>query len=127
MKLSEKLDHIIKNMEYILEGDPRTLSDRECENTWVFNSVHNCLKQLKQFEREMKQESKKKITLYVIKFKFNEHGYYDYSSILIYRRRSEAEKTLRELGWYEDPEGRLRWFHPDHLRCDNAMIDEIEV
>lgn len=127
IKLSEKLNSIIEKMQYILEGDPRTLSNRECENGWVFSSVYKCLKQLKLLEKEIKQESKEKFTLYVVKFKFNYYGCYDYPSILIYRKRSEAEQVLKDCGWYEDPEGRLRWFHPDHLKCDEAMIDEVEV
>lgn len=53
--LSEKLDKIVQKMEYILEGDPRTLSDRECKNAWVFDSVYKCLQDLKNIELQLRQ------------------------------------------------------------------------
>ena len=47
------IDDVIQKLEYILEGDPRTFSNPECEYGWVFNRVNEAIKMLKEIEKDM--------------------------------------------------------------------------
>ena len=47
LKLIDKTE--IK-LEYILESDPRTMSNRECKNSNLFDAVYEALKTLRQVE-----------------------------------------------------------------------------
>lgn len=47
------IDDVIQKLEYILEGDPRTFSNPECEYGWIFNRVNEAIKMLKEIEKVM--------------------------------------------------------------------------
>lgn len=62
-----------------------------------------------------------KLKAYVVMFKTDE---VDYPTIKIYRRKYDAEQFLSNQGWYEDPEGHLRWFHPNLSKFYEARIEK---
>jgi len=41
------IDEAIEKLEYVLEADPRTFSNRTCENEEFFDEVYEALKHLK--------------------------------------------------------------------------------
>ena len=41
------IDDAIEKLEYVLEADPRTFSNRTCENEEFFDEVYEALKHLK--------------------------------------------------------------------------------
>ena len=45
------LDDAELKLEYILEGDPRTFRDPDCEYGWIFHAVNEALQLLRQIER----------------------------------------------------------------------------
>ena len=47
LKLIDKTE--IK-LEHVLENDPRTMTNRECENSNLFDAVYEALKTLRQIE-----------------------------------------------------------------------------
>ena len=51
--MKEKIDEIEQMLEHILENDPRTFKDRECENGWLFDRVYQVLKKVKELECEL--------------------------------------------------------------------------
>lgn len=38
-KMQTRLDRLEHGMECLLESDPRTFTDRECENGWLFDKI----------------------------------------------------------------------------------------
>lgn len=38
-KIQTRLDRLEHSMECLLESDPRTFTDRECENGWLFDKI----------------------------------------------------------------------------------------
>lgn len=38
-KIQTRLDGLEHGMECLLESDPRTFADRECENGWLFDKI----------------------------------------------------------------------------------------
>lgn len=48
----ERIDKAAEILEYIMESDPRTFTNPECENAWMFDKVHTALMILK-FGREI--------------------------------------------------------------------------
>jgi hypothetical protein len=38
-KIQTRLDGLEHSMECLLESDPRTFADRECENGWLFDKI----------------------------------------------------------------------------------------
>lgn len=45
--LINNIDDAIEKLEYVLEADPRTFSNQNCENEEVFDEVYEALKHLK--------------------------------------------------------------------------------
>lgn len=46
------IDDVIQKLEYIMESDPRTFSNPECEYGWMFHRVNEAIKMLKEIERD---------------------------------------------------------------------------
>lgn len=46
------IDDVIQKLEYIMESDPRTFSNPECEYGWVFHRINEAIKMLKEIEKE---------------------------------------------------------------------------
>lgn len=46
------IDDVILKLEYIMEGDPRTFSNPECEYEWVFHRINEVIKMLKEIEKD---------------------------------------------------------------------------
>lgn len=44
------IDDAIQNLEYIMEADPRTFSNPNCEYDWVFHKVNETIKILREIE-----------------------------------------------------------------------------
>jgi len=53
--MNEEQKKLLENaeikLEQILEGDPRTFRDPECEYGWIFHAVNEALQYLRQIER----------------------------------------------------------------------------
>lgn len=47
-KIQTRLDGLEHNMECLLESDPRTFTDRECENGWLFDKIVEWRKVIKE-------------------------------------------------------------------------------
>ena len=50
----EELEKIILKLEYILEADPRTIKNPECENSERFDTAYELLKIAKSLEKIVK-------------------------------------------------------------------------
>lgn len=51
------MDEIEILLEHILEADPRTMSNPDCEYGWIFHQVNKALKKLKELERKQPMEA----------------------------------------------------------------------
>lgn len=49
--MNELIDKIEIKLEHILESDPRTLKNPECEYSTIYDSVYEVLKMVKELER----------------------------------------------------------------------------
>lgn len=47
------IDDVIQKLEYIMESDPRTFSNPECEYEWMFHKINEAIKMLKEIEKEL--------------------------------------------------------------------------
>ena len=45
--MEDKTDKAMEILEYIMEADPRTISNPDCENAWIFDKVHEALMMLR--------------------------------------------------------------------------------
>ena len=50
MGIIKLIDKTEIKLEHVLESDPRTMSNRECENSNLFDAVYEALKTLRQIE-----------------------------------------------------------------------------
>lgn len=53
MEENKAIDQSIIILEHILESDPRTFKNQDCENAWLFDRVYDALKLLKQYVHEI--------------------------------------------------------------------------
>ena len=51
IKIGKGIEELIVILEHILESDPRTIKEPECEYDWLFDRVHEALKKAKELER----------------------------------------------------------------------------
>ena len=54
----EELEKIILKLEYILEADPRTIRNPECENSEMFDIAYELLKIAKSLENEWRKNER---------------------------------------------------------------------
>ena len=47
MNVEEKIDKALIILEHIMEADPRTLRNPDCDNAWIFDKVHEAIMWLK--------------------------------------------------------------------------------
>lgn len=38
-----KIDKSLELLEYIVESDPRTIRNPECENAWIYDKIHEAI------------------------------------------------------------------------------------
>lgn len=50
--MRSNIDCAIQKLEYLMEGDPRSFSNQDCEYDWVFHGISEVLKILKEIERK---------------------------------------------------------------------------